>query len=63
MYFKKPSNDNFELVAVTRVYVLERNRSGDFEVRMELADGTTLDRIYTRSDYSELMEHPPDVIV
>lgn len=31
MYYKKPSGDYFELIAVTRVYVLEKNHAGDLE--------------------------------
>ncbi|WP_151447070.1 hypothetical protein [Lacisediminimonas profundi] len=63
MYYKKPSGDYFELVAVTRIYVLARIPDGDLEVRMELADGVTLDRMYSRLEYSEMMVSPPDVIV
>jgi hypothetical protein len=63
MYYKKPAGDYFELVAVTRVHVLEQNRAGDFEVLVELADGTTHDRIYTRTEYAELLVNPPRVIV
>ena len=63
MFYKKPDGEYFELVAVTRIHVLERNRAGDFEVLVELADGTTHDRIYTRDEYAELMVNPPRVIL
>jgi hypothetical protein len=63
MYYKKPYRDHFELVAITRAYVLEKYPDGDFEVRLELADGTLLDRIYTPVEYSELMTNPPAVIM
>jgi hypothetical protein len=63
MYYKKPDGEYFELVAVTRIHVLERNRAGEFEVLLELADGSTQDRIYTRSEYAELLVNPPQVIV
>ncbi|HJV50448.1 MAG TPA: hypothetical protein VJ652_03255 [Noviherbaspirillum sp.] len=62
MYFKKPSGEYFELVAVTRIYVLERNRAGDVELRMELADGSTLGRVYTSTEYSAMLVNPPSVI-
>lgn len=63
MYYKKPYLDHFELVAITRAYVLEKYPDGGFEVRLELADGTILDRVYTPVEYSELMNNPPRVIV
>jgi hypothetical protein len=63
MFYKKPDGEYFELVAVTRIHVLERNRAGDFEVLVELADGTTHDRIYTRDEYAALMVNPPRVIL
>jgi hypothetical protein len=63
MYYKKSDGDYFELVAVTRIHVLEHNRAGDLEVLFELADGTTQDRIYTRGEYAELLVNPPRVIV
>ena len=63
MYCKKPGKVAYELVVVTRIHVLERNEKGDFEVRLELANGETLNRILTAVEYGELMQHPPDVIL
>jgi len=63
MYYKKPRNDWFELVAVLRIHVLEENRAGDFEVRFELADGQTLNRVYTSAEFSDLLADPPSVIL
>lgn len=63
MYFKKPYLDHFELVAVLRIFVLEQSSADDFEVQMALADGSTLNRFYTRVEYSQLIEHPPEVII
>ncbi|MFZ6674058.1 hypothetical protein [Undibacterium sp. Xuan67W] len=63
MFYKKPYLEHFELVAVNRIYVLEKMSADDVEVRFELADGTTLNRIYTIVEYSELMIRPPRVII
>ncbi len=63
MFYKRPREDYFELVAVTRVYVLEKNRAGDLELRVELADGTTLERVTTHGDYTDFLENPPVIIV
>ena len=63
MFYKKPDGDYFELVAVTRIHVLQRNRGDDLEVLVELADGTTHDRIYTRDEYADLLANPPRVII
>lgn len=50
-------------MAVVRNFVLEQNKAGDFEVQMELADGSTICRFYMRVEYSELIEHPPEIII
>ncbi len=63
MYYKKPSGDYFELIAVTRVYVLEKNHAGDLELRLELADGNTLERVSTRAEYADFLENRPSVII
>jgi hypothetical protein len=63
MYYKKPRGDHFELIAVTRVYVLEKNHAGDLELRLELADGNALERVSTPGDYTDFLENPPVVIV
>ena len=63
MYYKKPYLEHFELVAVTRVHVLQKRPNGDFETQFELANGTILDRVYTPTEYAVLMTNPPPVIV
>ncbi|HJV79892.1 hypothetical protein [Noviherbaspirillum sp.] len=63
MYYKKPSGDYFELIAVTRVYVLQKNHAGDLELRLELADGSTLERVLTRAAYAVFLENPPSIII
>jgi hypothetical protein len=60
---RQQSGDYFELIAVMRVHVLEKNHAGDLELRLELADGNTLERISTRAEYADFLEHPPSVII
>jgi hypothetical protein len=63
MYYKRPYLGHFELVAVTRVYVLQKRPDGDLDTQFELADGVKLDRLYKPSEYAELLINPPRVIV
>ncbi|MBK4739145.1 hypothetical protein [Noviherbaspirillum pedocola] len=63
MYYKKPHGDYFELVAVNRIYVLQHNGADRLEVILELADGAILKQIYTRTEYADLLNNPPRVIV
>ncbi len=63
MYYKRPNGDYFELIAVTRVYVLDKNHAGDLELRLDLADGDTLVRVTTRAEYADFLQNPPSVII
>ena len=53
--------NNFELVAVTRIHVLQRNRAGDLEARRELADRNPLEPIHTFAEYSQFMTNRQSV--
>jgi hypothetical protein len=63
MYYKKPYHEFFELVAIVRICVLQRRADGDLDVQFEMADGSTLESIYTLAEYGDLIAHPEGVVV
>jgi hypothetical protein len=63
MYFKKPHGDYYELIVVTRIFVVQKRADGDLDVRFEMADGETLETIYTLAEYGDLIANPSGVVV
>ncbi|MDB5761978.1 MAG: hypothetical protein JWQ21_973 [Herminiimonas sp.] len=63
MYYKKPYRDHYELIVVTRIFVLQKRPDGDLDVRFEMADGDTLDSVYTLAEFGDLIANPQGIVV